>query len=54
VKYYPHEDIELLKKKIIQKVKAEVQVRMFHGYKNINVDLIEPLVEEALRELSVI
>ena len=34
----PNEDIELLRKKIIQKVKAKAQVRMSHGYKNINAD----------------
>lgn len=50
----PQEDIEQLKKKVIQKVKADVQTRISYGYKNLNADLIEPLVEEALKELEAI
>ncbi len=49
----PSEDIELLKKKIIQKVQAEVQIRVSHGYKNLNANMIEISVEEALKELIV-
>jgi hypothetical protein len=49
----PHEDIKLLRNKIIQKVKAEVQIRITYGYQNLNLGLIEELVEEALKELKV-
>jgi len=46
-------DIEKIKKKVINKVKSELKLRIEKGYKNINVSLIDEFVEKALDEMRI-
>ena len=50
----PTKDIEYIKEKIIKKIKAELELRISKGYKNINTGLIEPIMNEILKETKVI
>lgn len=50
----PDKDIDYIKNKIINKVKAELMSRISKGYKNINLNLIEDIVDETLKELELI
>ncbi|MBI2128926.1 hypothetical protein HYU07_01670 [Candidatus Woesearchaeota archaeon] len=50
----PHQDAEYIKEKIIKKVKAELELRIAKGYENINIGLVEPEVDRALKETKVI
>jgi len=49
----PEKDIEEIKIKVINKVKAELKLRIERGYENINLSLVPELVDKALKELSV-
>src|SRR3989344_9178735 len=46
----PEKDINYIKDKIIRKVKAELQIRVSKGYKNINLDIVEQIMNELLKE----
>ena len=50
----PDKDLTEIKTKIIKKVNAELQVRIAHGYENIDSSLVEELVRKAFKELRVI
>lgn len=50
----PKKDIEEIKTKIINKVKAELKLRISKGYEGINLNLVEEFVEEFLRKTKVI
>jgi len=50
----PYKDIFYIKNKIINKVKAELSLRISKDYKNINLNLIKPLVDKYLKETNVI
>ena len=50
----PLKDTANIKSKVTRKVKAELLLRMSKGYENINISLIEPLIEEALKETNVV
>lgn len=50
----PDKEIAYIKTKIINKVKSELMLRISKGYKNIKLDLVEGLVDEALEEMKVI
>jgi hypothetical protein len=50
----PDKDIEYVKNKITNKVKAELMSRIAKGYKDINLDLAEDLVERGLKNLNII
>ena len=49
----PEKDINYIKDKIIRKVKAELQIRISKGYKNINLDLVEQIMNELLKETKI-
>lgn len=49
----PIEDLNYIKDKIINRVKAELQLRINKGYKNINLNLVDEEVDNMLRELVV-
>ena len=51
---FPHKDIEEIKNKIINKVNAELNLRILKGYKNISLGLVEEYAEKALKELKII
>ena len=42
-------DIDFIKDKIAQKVKAELLLRVSRGYEGINLELIEPLLDKKLK-----
>ncbi len=50
----PSNDVEYIKSKITNKVKAELQIRISKGYKNIDLSTIEKFVNESLKETKVI
>ena len=50
----PDKDIDYIKTKITNKVRAELMLRISKGYENINSDLIEELVDKALKNMNVI
>ena len=49
----PEKDINYIKNKIIRKVKAELQIRISKGYKNINLDIVEQIMNELLKETKI-
>jgi len=51
---FPYKDIEYIKIKIRNKVKAELLIRISRGYKNINLDLMEEIIESFLKKLKII
>jgi len=46
-------DIEEIKRKVINKVKSELIIRIDRGYENINLSLVEEFVEKFLSEMKV-
>lgn len=48
----PDKDISYIREKIIDRVKNELMIRTSKGYKNINLQLIEPLTDKALRDMA--
>ena len=48
----PLKDIEYIRNKIKNKVKSELLIRI--GYKDIDLNLIEPFIGEALNQLKII
>lgn len=46
-------DTEEIKKKVINKVKSELMIRIEKGYENINLSLVEEFVENSLDEMKV-
>ena len=53
-KALPDRDIEEIKRKVINKVKTELKLRINKGYENINLALVPELVEKSLRDMKVI
>ncbi|MEK6932825.1 MAG: hypothetical protein AABW56_03475 [Nanoarchaeota archaeon] len=51
---FPDKDIEYVKNRIKNKVKSELMLRILKGYKNIDLNLIEELVDKDLREMKII
>jgi len=49
----PNKDVEYIKTKIINKVRAELMTRISKGYKNIEISLVEELVDKALKNTNV-
>ena len=47
-------DIDYIKTKITNKVRAELVLRISKGYENINLDLIEEFIDKALKDADVI
>lgn len=50
---FPNKDIKYIKNKIKNKVKAELLIRISKGYKNINLELIDEMIDESLKEMNV-
>lgn len=50
----PEKDQEVVKEKIIRRVKAELMIRQVNGYKNIAMESVEKVVEEYLKEMMII
>ena len=49
----PNKDVEYIRTKIINKVRAELMTRISKGYKNIELSLVEELVDKALKNTDV-
>jgi hypothetical protein len=52
-KTLPSHDIDELKQKVINKVKAELNLRISKGYKNINLSLGDDFVQDYFKELKI-
>ena len=50
----PDKDIEYIKSRITNKVKNELMQRISKGYENIDLDLVEGLVNDALKDTKVV
>lgn len=50
----PDKDVESIKRKIVNKVKAELLIRIEKGYSGIDINIVEKLVEEFLREMRIL
>jgi len=50
----PDRDIAYVRNRTVNKVKAELMLRISKGYKNINLDLVEEFVDKALKDMKVI
>ncbi|MBI2579552.1 MAG: hypothetical protein HYW27_01485 [Candidatus Aenigmarchaeota archaeon] len=46
-------DVKYIKDKVIRKVKSEIHQRTEKGYSNLDVKLVGPLVEKALKETKI-
>ena len=49
----PDKDLQHIKTSIMKKVRAELMLRISKGYENINLNLIEELVNEALKDMKI-
>ena len=52
-KTLPDKDTSYVKNKIIRKVKAELELRISKGYENIDLELVDSLVKDSLKEMNV-
>ena len=50
----PHKDQEYIRSKVINRTTLELKKRISEGYKNINLELVENLVDEFLRSSRVV
>lgn len=48
-----NKDIGYIRAKIINKVKSELMTRISKGYKNINLNLIDELVNKFLKDMNI-
>lgn len=46
----PLKDLDIIKKKVVQKVNSELRLRIARGYENIDLDDIESVVERLLNK----
>ncbi len=49
----PEKDINYIKSKIINKVRSKLMQRISEGYKNINLNLVETIVDKMLEKTKV-
>ena len=52
-KSLPGMDADYIKKKVTNKAKTELKLRIERGYENISLFLVEEFVEKAMKELAV-
>jgi len=50
----PGKDTGKIKKKVINKVRNELRLRIDKGYENINLSLVDEFVENALKKMEII
>ena len=50
----PGKDAEYIKKRLITKVKAELELRISKGYENIDITKVESMVDKVLKEMKII
>lgn len=51
---FPDRDIEYIRNKIINGVRAELTIRISKGYEDIDLNLVEELVDRALKDLGIV
>ena len=49
----PKKDVLVIRKKIINKVRAEINLRISRGYENIDLNLIEKLTDKTLKNARI-
>ncbi|MDO8460603.1 MAG: hypothetical protein Q7S74_05815 [Nanoarchaeota archaeon] len=47
------QDNEEIKRKIVNKVKAELKIRIERGYENIDFSIVEDFVDNALKQMKI-
>ncbi len=52
--YLPDKDIDYIKQKINNKVRAELFIRISKGYENIDLNIVEEFIGKALQEMKII
>src|SRR3989344_9104166 len=50
----PDKDIQNLKRKIVNKVKVELKLRISNGYEGIDLNLVEEMVNKYLKDTNII
>ena len=50
---FSKEDIEYIRKRVINKSKAKLMTRILQDYPNIDLSLVESLIDRALKELGI-
>ncbi len=50
----PNKDAAYIRNKTVNKVNAELMLRISKGYKNINLDLVENMVDKALKDINIL
>ena len=50
----PEKDMVEIKKKVINKVRTELRLRIDKGYENINLSLVDEFVENALKKMEIV
>lgn len=51
---FPDKDINYIKTKIKNKIRVELSIRISKGYKNINLELIDEIIDKYLNDMNVI
>lgn len=49
----PSKDVEYIKSRIINRVKADLQKRKLEGYKNVDLSLIDSFIDKSLKETKI-
>ena len=52
--HLPKKDIKYIKNKIKNKVRGELLIRISKGYKNINLELIDEMIDKYLSDMNVV
>jgi|SRR3989344_2883579 len=49
----PEKDIEYIKNKVINKSNSELKLRIAKGYKNINLDLVDDIIDKMMADMKI-
>lgn len=49
----PDKDVVYIKEKVVARVKSELTIRISKGYENIDLDIIELLIDNALKDVKI-
>jgi len=50
----PIEDMEFIRKKVINRVKSELLIRISKGYENLRLDEVDAIVDIVMKEIKII
>ena len=51
---FPLKDIFYIKEKLSNRIRSELSLRIFKGYKNINLELVDKEINDSLKQMRVI